>query len=406
MTPETPETPNAYDRLDVPAVINGVGTKTRVGGTLIREEAVAAMRDAATGFARISDLQARASERIAAATGAGAGYVTTGAAAGLTLAAAACIAGDDPGAMARLPDTGGLASEILMPRAQRNSYDHALRAAGATITDVGTNDRTLGPGSTNLEPWELSAAVGEETVAVAYAPGDPTPLSTVCAVAGEHDLPVIVDGAGRLPPAENLSRFVDAGAALVVFSGGKAIRGPQSTGIVAGRADLIGSIALQALDMDAVAETWDPPEAFVDRDAIDGVPRHGIGRGFKVGKEEIVGLLRALELFVAEDADARAAEWDGRARRIAGALSGIPALDVAVEDAATDGSVPTVAAAVDEDAAGPSAVELVRRLRGGDPRVYVGDRRATEGVFTVDPRSLSDEEAEYVVERVRAILDA
>jgi L-seryl-tRNA(Ser) seleniumtransferase len=308
--------------------------------------------------------------------------------------------------MARLPNTEGLASEILMPRAQRNAYDRALRAAGAEITDVGTNDRTLGPGSTNLEPWELDAAVGEETVAVAYAPGDPTSLSMVCEVAGEHDLPVIVDGAGRLPPAENLTRFVEAGADLVVFSGGKAIRGPQSTGIVAGRADLIASIALQQLDMDAVIETWDPPEQFVDVEALRGVPRHGLGRGFKVGKEEIVGLLRALALFVEEDADARHAEWDRRARRIGSALADVSALDVTYEGAARGDAVTTVSVAVDESVAGCSAVDLVRHLRREDPRVYVGARGATEGRFTVNPVSLSDEEADYLVERVRATLEA
>jgi L-seryl-tRNA(Ser) seleniumtransferase len=398
--------PSVYDEMGVPTVINGVGTKTRVGGTLMREEAANAMREAATAFARISDLQAHASGLIAEVTGAEAGYVTTGAAAGLTLAAAACIAGDDPGVMSALPHAEDVPHEIVMPRAQRNSYDHALRASGAVIVDVGNSDRTLGPGSTNLEPWELEYAISEQTVAVAYAPGDPTDLSMVVDVAHGNGLPVIVDAAGWLPPKGNLTRFVEAGADMVVFSGGKAVRGPQSTGIVAGRSDLIASIALQHLDMDAVVDTWDPPTSLVDPTDLDGVPRHGLGRGFKVGKEELVGLVRALELFVEEDAVARAREWHRRAESIGDALGDVDVFDVSYRNRAAEESATVVAVSIDEEAAGLTAIELVGALRRENPRVYVGDRDADRGTFTVNPMSLSDDDAEYLVERVHATVTA
>jgi L-seryl-tRNA(Ser) seleniumtransferase len=164
---DAPTDGSIYDELDVPPVVNAAGTKTRIGGSRIRAEAVEAMSDAAEQFVRISDLQARASDLVAEATGAEAGYVTSGAAAGLELAAAACIAGEDPAAMARLPDTTELADAVVMPRTHRTGYDHAVRAAGATIVDVGTNDRHLGTGSTDVEPWELAAAIDEETAAVA-----------------------------------------------------------------------------------------------------------------------------------------------------------------------------------------------------------------------------------------------
>jgi len=395
---------NIYDEMGVPTVINGVGTKTRVGGTLIREEAANAMREAATAFARISDLQVHASGLISEVTGADAGYVTTGAASGLTLAAAACIAGDDPGVMSELPHTRAVPNEIVMPRAQRNSYDHALRASGAVIVDAGNSDRTLGPGSTNLEPWELKYAISEETVAVAYAPGDSTELSMIVDIAHENDLPVIVDAAGWLPPKGNLTRFVETGADTVIFSGGKAVRGPQSTGIVAGRSDLISSIALQHLDMDAVVEAWDPPTSLIDPTAIDGVPRHGLGRGFKVGKEELVGLIRALELFVEEDTAARSHEWHQRAEAIGDALDTLDVLDVSYRDRRTEESASTVSVSIDEEAAGITAIELIRRLRQENPRVYVGDRDADRGTFTVNPMSLTDDDAEYLVERIRATI--
>jgi L-seryl-tRNA(Ser) seleniumtransferase len=141
-----------YDEIGVPTVVNAAGTKTRIGGSLIRPAAARIASAAAESFARISDLQSQASDLIAEVTGAEAGYVASGAGASMTLAAAAAIAGDDLGTMARLPDTGGVGDEIVMPRTHRTAYDHALRAAGATIVDVGTNDRHLGTGATNVEP--------------------------------------------------------------------------------------------------------------------------------------------------------------------------------------------------------------------------------------------------------------
>jgi len=391
---------DVYRDLEVPTAINAAGTKTRLGGTRIRPEAADAMRAATDSFARISDLQARASETVRDATGAEAGYVTTGAAAGLTLAAAACITGDDLSLMSRLPDTSGVPSEILIPKSHRNSYDHALRASGATLVDVGNNDRTLGPVATDLEPWELEAAVSDETVAVAYVARNSLPLELIVDVAHEHDLPVIVDAAGRLPPKENLTRFVDAGADLVVYSGGKGIRGPQSTGIVAGRTELISAIALQHLDMDAVIETWDPPGSLIDADSLSGVPRHGIGRGFKVGKEELVGVIRAVELYLEEDESSQFEAWDERAHRIGDALESHSVLDIGFVNADTPTAITQVAVSVDGGRSDTTAIDIVRSLKQETPRVFVGDRKAADGVFTINPMNLTAETADTLIERV------
>lgn len=390
-----------YDELDVPRVVNGTGTRTRVGGTRIRPAAVAAMERAAGSFAMIEDLQARASRAIADATGAPAGYVVTGAAAGLTMATAACMAGGDPAAMDQLPAAEGLPDEVVMPLVHSNAYDRALRAAGAQIVPVGTNDRHLGAGASSLEPWEIRAAIGERTAAVVLVPRGDLPLEPVIEVARSEDIPVVIDAAGLLPPRRNLSRFVDLGADLVVFSGGKGIRGPQSTGMIAGRHDLIASIAAQHLDMDAMASTWDPPTTLLDSGAFDGVPRHGIGRGFKVGKEELAGFIRALEGFVDGDDNADYADWDARARRIGERLTDDGfAVDYPGGD--RDAVVTTVAVTVDPDRTGVTARKLVSTLVQEDPRVVVGDRDIAAGRVAVDPRSLTDVEADYLVDRVRA----
>jgi L-seryl-tRNA(Ser) seleniumtransferase len=394
-----------YDEVGVPTVVNAAGTKTRIGGSLIRPEAADAMRSAADAFARISDLQSRASELIAEVTGAEAGYVASGAAATMTMAAAAAIAGDHLGAMARLPDTTDLANEIVMPRTHRTGYDHALRAAGTTIIDVGTNDNHLGTGATNVEPWEIADAIGEDTAAVGYVQKEYTepPLSTVADIAHDRDVPVIVDAAAELPPVENLQRFVDAGADMVCFSGGKAIRGPQSTGILAGRQEYVRSVAAQHLDMHAASDAYHPPEDLLDIDALGGVPRQGIGRGLKVGKEELVGLVRALELFVEEDQAAKQDEWLARVQWIAEQLADAP---VTTTITGGDGVsvAPELAVEIDPDEAGTTATELASALRQEDPRVFVGADGIDAGLVTINPMCLTDEEADYVVERIESLL--
>ncbi|NKE36108.1 aminotransferase class V-fold PLP-dependent enzyme [Natronococcus sp. JC468] len=401
-----PDEATVYDDLEVPTVVNATGTKTRISGSLMREEAADAMRDAARSFVRISDLQQRASELVAEATGADAGYVTSGASAALSMAAAACLAGDDLEAMAQLPDTEGLADEIVMPRTHRNGYDHALRLPGATIVDVGTNDYHLGTGSENVELWEIEAAITEETAAVAYMekPYTQPPLETVCEIAHDNDIPVIVDAAAELPPVENLSRFLKQGADLVAYSGGKAIRGPQSTGILAGNEELIRSVARQHLDMHAAKAVYDPPVELVAADELPGVPRQGIGRSMKIGKEEIVGLIRALELFIEEDHDARLLEWHERAERIEAGLAAVTGLETRFEGGDKTDAVTQVVGTVDPDYAATDATGLVGSLRRETPRVFVGADRLDDDEFTINPMCLTDDEADYVVDRIRATL--
>lgn len=387
-----------------PRIINGAGTLTRLSGTLMRPETLQAMAQAATMFFDMADLQARASKVIAAATGAEAGYVTSGAAAGLTLAAAACIARLEVKVMEELPVTDA-PHEIIIARPHRNSYDHAFRAAGAKLVEVGWDDRVAGAGIRGPEIWEFEVAITPQTCAIAYVAGalPSFPLNKLVKMAHAHDLPVIVDAAAQLPPASNLRYFIEQGADMVAFSGGKALRGPQSTGILAGRADLIASVALQHLDWDVSLETWSPPPTLIPLDKIRGFPHHGIGRGFKVGKEEIVGLLVALQNYVNQDHAAEVKRWHELLQQIATALDGVKGIQVRLPAKDRSGRVPIAEVVFDEAYLHRSALDISRALVQGNPKVFLSERRVHEGLLLVNPFNLDEEGAKIIVERLREI---
>jgi D-glucosaminate-6-phosphate ammonia-lyase len=397
---------DVYERLGVRKRINGAGLLTRLGGSLMPPEVLAAMAEAAASFVDIAELQARASAVIAACTGAEAGLVTSGAAAALTLGTAACLAGLDAARMDRLPDTEGMPDEVLMCRTHRTGYDHAIRAAGARLREIGLNDRGVGAGVRGVEPWEWEAAITPRTAAIAYTatPANDPPLSEVAAIAARHGLPVLVDAAAQLPPATNLRRFVAEGATLVAFSGGKAIRGPQASGILCGRADLVAAALLQQLDMDVAPETWSPPESLIPRAALRGVPHHGLGRGFKVGKEEIVGLIVALERYVRLDHAAEQAAHEVRLGALAERLAGLRGLRARMVPARETGRAPWLELTLEEAVTGRSAHALSRALQQADPPIHLGERRAGQGVLTVDPSGLRPGDEQLIADRLRALL--
>ena len=387
-----------YDLLGVRRRINAAGALTRLGGAVMAPEVVAAMAAASRASVDIGELQDAASGRIAAATGAEAGLVTTGAAAALTLAAAASIARWDVAKMAALPHAGAFAHDILILRTHRTGYAHALAASGARLIDIGHNDRGTGAGVRGLEAWEIEAALSPAVVAMAFSvnANSVVDLPTAIATCRANGIPLIVDAAAQLPPKENLRRFIDMGADLVAFSGGKALGGPQASGILAGRRDLVASALLQQLDMDVAPDTWTPPR-LVDRANLRGVPHHGIGRGFKAGKEEIVGLLTALERFVeADDATANAA-LQVRLEEIATALNGF---DVKLVPASQTGRVPVLEIAV------PDALAVSAKLQKGDPPIHLSERHAARGVLTLDPQVLLPEHDAQHAAAIREALAA
>lgn len=394
-----------YQQYDVGPIINATGSVTRLGGAPMPPEVIQAFGNAANEFVSLEELHAAASRRIARQTGAEAGLVTAGSAAALTLGAAAILAGNDLGRMERLPDCTGFPHEFVIAREQRSGYDHAVRAAGAKLVEVGFNEIVAGAGVRRTEAWEYENAFSEQTAGILYVAGPDSqpPLADLAAVAKRHDIAVLVDAAGELPPRENLRTFISAGADLVAFSGGKGIRGPQSTGILCGRHALIASAALQMLDMDDHPQLWDPPEDFIDKRKFAGIPRHGIGRALKVSKEEIVALLTALDLFASGAYEVDLPRFGDWLQTIAQELAGCP-VECRIETAGEDQRPPLLEIHLEESALGRTAFQVCRELRTGDPPIYVGHGRLSQGVLTVNPFCLSEPQIASIAQALREAL--
>jgi L-seryl-tRNA(Ser) seleniumtransferase len=391
-----------YEALGVEPIINASGSVTRLGGAPLPPAVLQAFVEAAGSAVALDQLHAAASRVIAEATGTEAGLVTSGAAAALTLGTAAILTSYDPGRMERLPHCGGFPHEFVVSREQRNGYDHAVRAAGARLVEVGFHEIVAGAGVRRTESWEYEAAFGPETAGIVYfyTPDARPPLAEVVERAHRRGLPVLVDAAGQLPPRHNLRAIAATGADLVAFSGGKAIRGPQATGILCGRRDLIGAAAVQMLDLDDHPELWEPPPDLIDKQKLAGLPRHGIGRGFKVAKEQIVALLMALRLFAGGHYDALVAEYRPRLERIAAALRNGRVV-CRFLDPPEGERFPLLEIDVDEQALGRRAMDVCRRLRHGKPPIYVGHGRLHQGKLIVHPIALNDETAAVLAQRLR-----
>ncbi|MCH8310678.1 MAG: aminotransferase class V-fold PLP-dependent enzyme [Chloroflexi bacterium] len=370
-----------YQRLGVKRIINAASWITVYGGSIMPPAVVQAMDDASHWFVDMHDLNEKAGNVIATLTGAEAGLVTAGSAAGMVLEAAATMAGNDPAKIWQLPDASGMKNEIIIHRAHRVNYDHNFRAAGARLVEIGNSGGT--------KEWELEDAINENTAAVAYVfgprRGGAIPLPKTVEIAHNHDVPVIVDAAAMLPPPENLSRFIDEGADLVSFSGGKGVLGPQSTGILAGRADLIEAAY------------------------ANGAPNSmSVGRSAKVCKEEIAGLITALEIFVDTDFEAVNANWRAQCARVVDELKDIPGLRVELEEARPDllESSSNFARAVihfEQDWNGPTMDRINQMLEDGDPGVRIGASDVGDAL-AVYPVNLQPGEEEILAARLREVL--
>jgi D-glucosaminate-6-phosphate ammonia-lyase len=394
------EKASIYDELGVRRVINARSYSTKLGGCIAMPEVMDAMREAGKSCIRMEDLQEAASLTIAESTGAEAGIVTSGASAALTLAAAACLARLDVAIMNQLPDTTGLKDEIAVHRSHRNDYDHALRLAGARFVEVGFSYHTF--------PYEVEKAISQRTAALFFLAGandGVVPLGDFVAIAHRHNLPVIVDASAELPPASNLRAFIDSEVDLVAFSGGKNIRGPQSTGILCGKKDLILSAALQHQDMDVFPETW-PYRRLLAEGTLAGPPHHGIGRGFKVGKEEIVGLITALKLYPLRDSEAELRQWMSEMESIASALEGIPGVQAGVVFPQANGRpVPNVHIRIDPATTKIDACEVTNKLQEGIPPICVFEKLAASGTVVIMPEALQPGDASVIANCLKAIFE-
>jgi L-seryl-tRNA(Ser) seleniumtransferase len=368
-------TPNIYARLGVRPFINAVGTLTTLSGTLMPPQVVEAMQEASRHFVHIHDLQDKVGRRIAELTGAEAAFVTAGASAALCLASCAVTAGKDPARMTRLPDLTGMKSEVIIQKAHRNSYDHAFRMVGLKLVTVET-------------AAEVKQAINERTAALAMvlshnSLGHKVELDEMVAIAHGAHLPVILDAAAEVPPPENLSKFVKMGADLVAFSGGKNLRGPQSSGILMGRRDLIEAAY------------------------ANSSPNNYFARNAKVGKEEIVGLLAALELCLKKDHAAERREWTAMLNRVTEQLRGVPTVKTEFIPNLDYSHSPRLAVHWDETKLGITLDQMVTRLRSGDPSIEASDMTRFHPVWTglgIFPYNLQQGEEIIIADRVKQIL--
>jgi uncharacterized pyridoxal phosphate-dependent enzyme len=321
-------------------------------------------------------LQQRVGERIAALTHNEAAYVCCGAAAGLVLATAICVTDGNPDLIHCFPYIDHLKNEVIIHHNQRNGYDYAVRQVGIKVVEIGGKDGT--------QVDDLRAAISPKTAAIFWFQGAMTSdlnlsLAEVIQIASEHNIPVVVDAAAQLPPVENLWRFTEMGVALAIFSGGKDLRGPQSSGLIVGR-----------------------------RDLIQGIPQHGnpnaaIGRPMKVGKEELMGLLAAVERYLQLDHTAREQYCETTVADWCTTLNQIDGL-VAQRDFPNEAGQPLPRCLVTIDAArcGISRDNVVERLLQGNPAISVASHK--ENQLYLNPMTLESGEERIVSDRLIAVI--
>jgi len=369
-----------YDKLGVPATINAAATFTVLGGSLMPEEVLDAMREAAGANINMHELHAAVGQRLAQLTNNEAAYVTSGCAAAMMLAVLAARNGGDPVRLPELPGHQFAPHEVVMHAAHRIPYDKAVALAGGTIVQIGDMLQTFA--------WELESALTEKTAAVLYVLGTHMPQSALSLeetirIAHAAGIPVIVDAAAQLPPAENLWRFSKGmGADAVIFSGGKSLRGPQASGLMVGRA------------------------GFIEAARQNGAPHQRWGRAFKAGKEEMAGLLAAVERFVALDHDGLRRGWAQDVEFWAAGLDGLAGVKATIEEINEAGQpVPRLHVAIERP---ERAAAVVRSFDDGNPRLAVYPHIAVGETlgFWITPDLLQPGQVQLVLDRVRGALEA
>ena len=328
-----------YEELGLRPFINAAGTYTTLSACVMPEEVVAAMEEASRQHISIPELHEAAGKRIATLVGSEAALVTSGSAGALTLATAACVCGSDGEKIRRIPETSGMKNEVIFQKSHRFGYDHAIRNVGVKIVEIETEQ-------------ELDSAINDKTAMLFFLnsadPQGQMKRQAFAEIARKKGIPSLIDAAADVPPAENLSAYIKMGYDLVAFSGGKGIRGPQCSGLLLGRKDLIQAAYL------------------------NGSPHSdSVGRGGKVGKEEIVGLMTAVELFVKRDHDAVWKDWERQVSAIGKAVSGIKGVETEQFLPVIANQVPHLAIKWDPKSIALTRDEVAKALTDGEPRIEV-----------------------------------
>jgi len=344
------QTGNPYVELGVTPVINAEGTMTVLGGSLIRPEVEAVMAQAARHFISIPELEAAAGKRIAEMLKLPQGYValvTSGAAAAIQSGLAGILTGDNESLINQLPDLTGMKSEVIIQKSHRNPFDHQLRATGVKLIEIETREqlrRAVNDRTAMLHFTNFANAAGQIKV-------DEWPK-----LAKQYNVPCMIDAAADTPPVSHLWDYANMGYDLITFRGGKAMRGPQCAGLLIGHEDLVHYALLNNSPYEDT-----------------------LGRGQKVGKEEIVGMIKALEIYLAEDHDALAKEWQSRLETVSRQITNIPGVTTAFFTPDVANHVPHMSITWDSRVS-ISPQEVSRMLRSGQPSIVIGGGEGRPGL--------------------------
>jgi D-glucosaminate-6-phosphate ammonia-lyase len=359
-----------FRELGVRPFINAAGTYTAMTASLMPREVVDAIQYASEHYVMLDELHDAVGARIAWLVQCEAAMVASGAAAALTLGTAAVLTGTDRQRIVDLPNLAGMKSEVIVQKSHRFGYDHAVRNCGVSIVEVETRD-------------ELERAINEKTAMMLFYNANnfvgQIKDQEFAELGRKHRVPTLNDCAADVPPVENLWKYTKMGFDLVAFSGGKGIRGPQSAGLLLGRKDLITAARLNA-----------PPNS------------NSIGRGFKVNKEEMLGMLVALELYLKRDHARERKEFDERAETIRKAAAAVPGVkaDVFVPEVANN--VPHIRISLDGLSNGLTAQKVVQALREGEPSIGT---RSEENAVVVGVWMMRSGEDKIVARRLRQVLE-
>lgn len=368
---------SVYERLGVRRIINAWGVSTELGGWSQTERVTQAMEEANRGTVEMRELLQKSGDFIADLLGVEAAFVTSGAAAAQALSVAACMAGTDPDRIAQLPDTTGMKNEVVIQKRNRYMFDRCYTLTGARLVDAGDDD--------GASEDDLNAAIGPNTAAVAYYIQPPfddaiVSLEDTVALARSRGVTALADACSQIYPLDYF-RTCAQSADLVTF-GAKYIGAPHSAGFVCGKRDLVDAVTAQAF----VAYHYDGGKA--------------IGRAMKIDRHEIIGVVTALEDWFSMDHEERFLEYDSRFAVIADALRDVDGVTTRMVDIPY--YIPQLMYIdLDESTVGKTADDVCAELDAGNPRIWVG---SVDGSVTVVTNCMTDEETEFVAERLREVL--
>lgn len=367
-----------YESIGVRPLINARGTVTIVGATRVLPEVQHAMDAATRDYVQLDELMNGVARRLAELTGAEWGCVTSGASAAITVATAGCVTRGDPDKLWQVPDLRGMKDEVIIPSYSRTAYDAAARAVGVRMIEVST-------------PGELKVALGPRTAMILVLTGSrsndgPLSLREIASLARPRGVPILADAAAEdlVVPNPHIAR----GADLVAYSGGKALRGPQCAGLLIGRKDLVQA-------------AW-----------ITSAPHHGCGRGFKVGREEIMGMLTAVEMWMKRDHEAEQRMWTSWLEHIAGRLERIPGVSMEIrQPQRLSNHYPSLRVEWDTERIPLTGYDVEQLLWDGSPRIAVSGAGSflpfppnMEPNIRINPSQLEAGEEQIIADRVFAVL--